>query len=135
MSNVFLNSRGPYVSLEKEKQNFCVVLSYYLKRAREIRKFHVAVVQQRLRNVQKCVMHVQRCFFCQSKPVVFFAVCRCRCKNSLLFSSRENDSLLFSSRNFATIVTWCHNNNNNWYNLITYIAQVFIQMIKCTLHQ
>ena len=58
-----LNPKGPYVSLEKEKQNFCVVVTYSIKRAREIRKFHVAVVQQRLRNVQKSVMHVQRCFF------------------------------------------------------------------------
>ena len=58
-----LNPKGPYVSLEKEKQNFCVVLTYSIKRAREIRKFHVAVLQQRLRNVQKSMMHVQRCFF------------------------------------------------------------------------
>ena len=84
-----LNPKGPYVSLEKEKQNFCVVLTYSIKRAREIRKFHVAVVQQRLRNVQESVMHVQRCFF---------AVRRRRCKNSLLLSSR----------NFATMVTWRH---------------------------
>ena len=51
-----LNPKGPYVSLEKEKQNFCVVLTYSIKRAREIRKFHVAVVQQRPRNVQKSVI-------------------------------------------------------------------------------
>ena len=57
------NPKGRYVSLEKEKQNFFVVLTYSIKRAREIRKFPVAVVQQRLRNVQKSVMHVQRCFF------------------------------------------------------------------------
>ena len=58
-----LNPKGPYVSLEKEKQNFCAVLTYSIKGAREIRKFHVAVVQQRPRNVQKSVIHVQRCFF------------------------------------------------------------------------
>ena len=58
-----LNPKGPYVSLEKEKQNFYAVLTYSIKRARDIRKFHVAVVQQLLRNVQKSVMHVQRCFF------------------------------------------------------------------------
>ena len=57
-----LNPKRPYVSLEKEKQNFCVVVTYSIKRAREIRKFHVAVVQQRLTNVQKRVMQVQRCF-------------------------------------------------------------------------
>ena len=30
---------------------------------REIRHFHVVVVQRRLRNVQKSVMHMQRCRF------------------------------------------------------------------------
>ena len=41
--------------------------------------FHVAVVQQGLRNVQKCVMHVQSCsftkqnFFC---CIAFFAVAK-----------------------------------------------------------
>ena len=65
-----LNPKGPYVSLEKEKQKFCVVLTYSIKRAREIRKFHVVVAQQRLRNVQKSVMHVQRCIFCQSKLIL-----------------------------------------------------------------
>ena len=48
-----LNPKGLYVSLEKEKQNFCVVLAYSIKWAREMRKFHVAVVQQRLRNYNK----------------------------------------------------------------------------------
>ena len=47
----------------KSKTNFCVVLTYSIKRAREIRKFHVAVVQQRLRKVQNSVMHVQSFFF------------------------------------------------------------------------
>ena len=47
---------------ENEKDNFCVL--YYIKRAREIRKFHVAVLQGRLRNVQKSVMHVQSFVLC-----------------------------------------------------------------------
>ena len=58
-----LNPKGPYLSLEKEEETFCVVFTFSIKRAREIRKFHVAVVQQRLRNVQKSVMHVQSVFF------------------------------------------------------------------------
>ena len=33
----------------------------------EIRQFHVVVVQRRQRNVQKSVMHVQRCFACLLK--------------------------------------------------------------------
>ena len=47
-----------YLSLEKESDNFCVVLTYSIKRAREIRKFRVLVVQRRQRNVQNSVMHV-----------------------------------------------------------------------------
>ena len=66
-----LNPKRPYVSLEKEKQNFCVVLTLSTKRARGIRKFHVAVVQQQLRNVQKCVMQVQRCFFANLNLLFF----------------------------------------------------------------
>ena len=61
-------SLGPYlslstVSLENERDNFCVVFTYSIKRARKIslRKFHVVVVQRRQRNVQNSVMHVQSC--------------------------------------------------------------------------
>ena len=66
-----LNPKGPYVSLEKENQNFCFVLTNSIKCAREIRKFHVAVVQQWIRNVQKSVMHVQRCFFARLNQLFF----------------------------------------------------------------
>ena len=47
--------------------------SKFRARAHEIRKFHVAVVQSRLRNVQKSVMHVQSCCL-TNKPVALFAV-------------------------------------------------------------
>ena len=68
-----VNPKGPYLSLEKEKEPFCVLFSYSIKRVHEIRKFHVAVVQPRLRNVQKSVMHVQSCCFA-NKPTALFAV-------------------------------------------------------------
>ena len=45
--------KGPYLSLEKEKENFCAVLTNSIEREREIRKFHVAVAQRRLRNVAR----------------------------------------------------------------------------------
>ena len=66
-----LNPKGPYLSLEKEKKNWRVVVTYSIKRASEIRKFHVAVVQQRLRNVQKSVMHVQSCSFANLNLLLF----------------------------------------------------------------
>ena len=59
-----LNPKKPYLNLEKEKENFCVLFNYSIKRAREVRKFHVTVVQRRLRNVQKSVMDVQNNQFC-----------------------------------------------------------------------
>ena len=43
------NPKGSYLSLEKEKEHLCVVFTYSLQRAHEIRKFHVAAVQRRLR--------------------------------------------------------------------------------------
>ena len=41
------------IEKEKEKENFCVVFTYFIKREHETRKFHVAVVQERLRNIEK----------------------------------------------------------------------------------
>ena len=43
-------------------------------RKREIRHFHVVVVQRRLRNVQKRVMHVQSCYFANLNLLLFFVV-------------------------------------------------------------
>ena len=64
-----LNGKWLYVSLEKEKQNFCVVLTYYIRWAREIRKFHVTVVQSNFANLNLLF------FFCsplllQKHPIV-----------------------------------------------------------------
>ena len=60
------------------------MLTYSIKRASEIRKFH-PFVQQWLRNVQKRVMHRQSCSFAHLNPL-----------------------LLLWSRNFVTMVTWRH---------------------------
>ena len=46
-----LNPKGPYLSLEKE--TFSVVFTYSVKQVREIRKFHVAVEQRRLKKMCK----------------------------------------------------------------------------------
>ena len=66
-----LNSKGLYQSLGKEKESCCVVFSSSIKR--EIRNFHVVVVQRRQRNVQTSVMHVQSCCFADLN-LCFFAV-------------------------------------------------------------
>ena len=58
-------SLGPYLSLsklrKKKSDNFCVLFTYSITRAREIRTFHVAVVQRRQRNVQNSVIDVKSC--------------------------------------------------------------------------
>ena len=41
---------------------------------REFRHFHVVVVQQLLRNVQKSVMHVQSCCFADINLLLFAVV-------------------------------------------------------------
>ena len=82
----------------KRKRNFLSCAHLLHKAGAWNRTFHVAVVQQRLRNVQKSVMHVQSWFFANLNLFFFFAGRRRRCKNSLLLSSR----------NFATMVTWRH---------------------------
>ena len=92
VGKIFWVCTWKYLSLEKEKENFCVVFTYSMKRARKIGKFHEAVVQQRLRNVQKSV---QSCCFAKINLLLFCCFLCCRC-------------LLLWSRNFATMVTWRH---------------------------
>ena len=65
-----VNSKGLYLRSEKEKGNCCLVFTSSIKR-------EVVVVQQRQRNVQKSVMHVQSCCF----PYLnLFLFCRSRCR-------------------------------------------------------
>ena len=68
-----LNSKRPYQRSGKEKESWCPVFPSSTKR--EIRHFHVAVVQQQLRNVEKSVMHVQSCCFANLNLLLF---CRSR---------------------------------------------------------
>ena len=71
-----LNSNGLYQSSGKEKQDCCFVLPSSTKR--EIRRFHIVVVQRRQRNViQKSVMHVQSCYFAKLNLLVY---CRSPCR-------------------------------------------------------
>ena len=70
-----LNSKGMHQSSGKEKESFCLLFPSSTKR--EIRQFHVVVVQRRERNVQKSVMHVQNCCFACLNLLPF---CRSRCR-------------------------------------------------------
>ena len=62
------------------------MLTYSIKRASETRKFHVTVMQQRLRNVQKSVMHMKSCSFANLHVNLLLFCC---CKKSLLLWSRN----------------------------------------------
>ena len=72
MANILeLHSKGLYQSSGKEKESCCLVFPSSTKR--EIRHFHVVVVQRRQRNVQKSVMYVLSCCFA-NESYRFFAV-------------------------------------------------------------
>ena len=63
-----LNPKRLYVSLEKEKQNFCVVLTNSIKRACEIS------CRSRAATAKNCTKKRDaraKMFFCQSLPFVF----------------------------------------------------------------
>ena len=64
-----------YLSYEKDKENRSHVVTFSRKG-----ELYVVVVQQRLRNVQKIVMHVQSCCFANLNLLLFCSFdCRCHC--------------------------------------------------------
>ena len=67
-SGVELNFKRLYQISGKEKESCYLVFTSSTKR--EIRHFHVAVVQRRQRNVQKSDAR-PKLLFCQSKPIAF----------------------------------------------------------------
>ena len=68
-----LNSKGLYQSPEKEKGSCCLVFPSQSRKGEMIRQFHVVVVQQRQRNVQKSVI-TRRVVVLQIQTYCFFAV-------------------------------------------------------------
>ena len=113
-----------YVRKTKRKI-FTVVFTHSTERAHEIRKFHVAVVQRRLRNVQKGVMHVQSVCFANMNHLLF---CRSRCRRRM----RCLSSLLLWSRNSATMVTLRHTSPPCRLNkdiLIVYLKTSLLSML------
>ena len=68
-----VNSKRLYQTSGKDKESRWLVFTSWTKR--EIRHFHVVVVQRRRRNVQKSgVIHLQSCCFSNLKTYCFFAV-------------------------------------------------------------
>ena len=83
-----LNSIGSYQSSGKEEENYCFVFPSSTKR--EIRHYHVVVVQRRQRNVQKSVMHMQSCCF-DNLTLLGFCRSRCRCRRRRLSSLKKSE--------------------------------------------
>ena len=79
-----VESQRPILSLKKERKFFPAVFTYSVKRASEIRKFHVAVVQRGLKNVQKRVMHVQSWYFANINLLPFAVLFAVASPSSLL---------------------------------------------------
>ena len=86
-----LSSIGLHQSSRKEKESCCRLFPSSTKR--EIRQFHVVVVQRRQRNVQKSVMHVQSCCFA---CLNLFLFCRSRCCRRLRYVNSLINLLNFS---------------------------------------
>ena len=64
-SKVKISCSGKEIKQPNKKQQFFFVKTYISSIKRETREFQVPVVQQqRQRNVQKSVLHVQSCFLC-----------------------------------------------------------------------
>jgi len=91
--------------LRKRKRKFCVVFTCSIKKAHEIRKFCVTVVQRLLRNLQECDARAAL-LFCY----YFFAVSCCR------HLRRWFNSLILWSRNSATTVMWRHTSSLSHFN-------------------
>ena len=95
-----LNSKGLYQSLGKEKESCCLVLPSSTKR--EIRHFHVVVMQRRQRNVQKSAR--AKLLFCQSKPTALFRSLRRRrrrCLSSLLLTLTDTRVVFHKSGQYG----------------------------------
>ena len=94
-----LNSKGLHQSSGKEKKKFLFLFPSSTKR--EIRQFHVIVVQRRQRNVQKSVAQLQSwCFACLNLLLFCHSRYRRRCHyvNSLLKYSTNLIRSFFSAR-------------------------------------
>ena len=68
-----LNSKGPYLRLEKQKENFGVVLTYSINRRPGESNYEVSC-RSSATTAKKCTKKRNaraKLFFCQSKPITF----------------------------------------------------------------
>ena len=128
-----LNPRGPYLSLEKEKENFCAVFTDSIEQAREIRKFHDAIVQRLLRNAQKSVMHVQSCCFASINLLVFCRPRCCRRRPSLAHHCCDPEFFLPWQRDVTPLLSigvFTKRNCRQVVYFLNYLSSVFLALIQ-----
>ena len=94
--------------------------SFTPAKKREIRHFHVVVVQRQQRNVQKSVMHLQSCWFANLLLLFCGSRCRCRrCRRHRCLSS------LFLDGNTLSAILHQIEALNDGFLLSEYIANTF----------
>ena len=117
-----LNPKEPYLCLEKER--FCVVVTYSIKRAREIRKLQSC---NDGKEMYRSVTHVQSCCVVNINLLLF---CRSRCRRRRRWLSFQ----LLWSRNFATMVTWRHTSPLywpfSWWRHLTASARIHFNLLE-----
>ena len=85
---------------------------------REIRHFHVVVVEWRHRNVQKSVIHVQSCCFTNLNPLLFSRP-RCRrCRRCLSSLTQEHNCFYF----IGYPILFCFVCTKDWGFLLNQVA-------------
>ena len=93
-----------YQSSEKEEESRCLVFTSFTKR--EIRHFHVVVVQWRQRNVQKNVTHAQSCCFAILSAFMSFSLTS---PSSLLkFPDKGLTNLRVNHESIHHMTSWPH---------------------------
>ena len=104
--------------------------SFTSAKKREIRHFHVVVVQRRQRNVQKSVMHLQSCWF--ANLLLLFCRSRCRwrrcrrrrCLSSLFF---DGNTLSYIRSRHSTTVS----SSVNTLQILSELSRVLLDRQKC----
>ena len=98
-----LNSEGLYQSSGNEKGSCC--LEFPSSTKREIKLFRVLVVERRLRNVQKSVMHVQSCCFANINLLPFCSYRCCGCCQAHYSCDPEVLSTIVNTRHTSPLNT------------------------------
>ena len=81
-----------FIKVQEKKRKCCLLFPFSVKR--EIRQFHVVVVQRRPGNVQKSVMYVQSCCFARLNLLFFFfCISCCRRRRRCIRELKNHDEV------------------------------------------